>query len=418
MGGSPGTQTQYVSKGADAGLANSQAWQQAQSNPAIAQILSNYSQGKMSYQDAMAAANSVKGDTSQTSKSIKELEDKIAAAPKAGWRKDFQSTLGQGALGAAGKDPRGVWTELSQEDKNNKSMLEDQLATLRSQLKSEEGMGGTAGMDALALGTGTGSQLATDQVLNNSLYSGLFGKDGMQGQAQANYGTATNNMAADRQALMGRDESYGLTDQDLKAYGQASDETARLFGAKQMGLSQALSDRGLGAGASGVANQSFSNLYGNQMEQLKNAQMQIAQNRINTAKGLAETRMASSLQAQQQAGNLSQGLGQLGMAAQGQQYNQNLGGIQTRAGLAGNASAMAAAAQAQNQNTLNEFFNQQQASKSPGFLEQLGSSIASIPGAAAGGVAGALTGNFLKPKAGAAAPTVMYGPPKADGTFK
>lgn len=179
-------------------------------------------------------------------------------------------------------------------------------------------------------------QVAQSQALSSPSMAGMFGKGGQLEQAQGQYGTASGNLAQDRQALMGRDQSYGLTDQDLAAYGQAAGNTTRMFGNQQSSLASALANRGLGAADSGTANQQFSNSFGNQMEQLAGLQSQIAQNRIQTAQGLAQSRTNADLSQQAQAQQYGLGLSGLGqnainaaqqgnLQAQGQQYNQSSG---------------------------------------------------------------------------------------------
>ncbi len=179
-------------------------------------------------------------------------------------------------------------------------------------------------------------QVAQSQALSSPTLAGDFGKGGQLDQAQGQYSTASGNLAQDRNALMGRDQSYGLTDQDLAAYSQAAGNTARMFGAQGSAMSQNLANRGLGAADSGTAQQGFSNAYGNQMEQLAGLQSQIAQNRIQTAQGLAQARTNADLSQQAQAQQYGLGLSGQGqnainatqagnLQAQGQQYNQSIG---------------------------------------------------------------------------------------------
>ena len=364
MGGSSGTTAGYQKQGVNQGLANTNAWQASQSNPAIAQLMASYGSGGMSYQDMLGKAGAMGGvDTSGLDKQIADLQ-----------AKNHSVQFGGQDIGFVG----------TQDEKDQNA---DQIASLQAQKAAMGTMGPSAAMDALALGTGTGYQLASDQVANNPLYAGLFGKGGLGEQSQNQYGIASRDLDTDRQSLMGRDESYGLTPQDLAAYGQASDSIGRQFGAQGNNLAQALADRGLSSGVNGVAAQSFSGLMGNQNEQLKNAQMQIAQNRIQTAMGLAQSRTNMDLQRQGQAGQLSLGVGQLGNAAQQAAYGQNLSGIQTRAGLSGTAAQLTMAQQAQQQEIANERFAQLQATKTPSLGEALEAGFIGGAGSSAGQIA-------------------------------
>lgn len=156
-----------------------------------------------------------------------------------------------------------------------------------------------ASLENLASSVGGGSALASQQVMNNPLLSGLLGAGGSRDQALAQ---------EQQQATSG----YQLQPSDYDAMGQASGNIARQFGGQEQSLASSLAARGLGAGNSGASQASFSGLNGNKYEQLGQMQQQIAQQRVqNNMNQLAQTRSY-----------LSQ-LGQLGNNAQGQQYNQN-----------------------------------------------------------------------------------------------
>jgi hypothetical protein len=241
---------------------------------------------------------------------------------------------------------------------------------------------------ALATDPITGSKIANEQVMNNPLYAGLFGQDGLGKKAQDNYSlygqqalNQQQNIADDRNALLGRDQSYGLTDNDLAAYGQASGNIARNFAANDANLAQSLADRGLSQGGSMSAIANFGGALGNKNEQLAQLQTQIATNRINTAKELAQSRASADqanqnamLGAQSSAGSLAGNIGQLGMNAQNQQYNQQLQGAEnaynTQAGAAGQAM--------QNQNLQQNINNSQWAQ------DQASNPLNTILGSAAG----------------------------------
>lgn len=401
MGGSSGQSARIAPRGPDYGSGGLQSLAAAQADPRIAELLAAYGSGRLGYNDALSQAGGLGGPSGDTSAVDKELSDIESQMGR--FRSVFNTGQSDDQLAAR-------LTGQSQQD------FQDLLQRRAEAQTKKQGLGqltGTAALDALATGVGTGNKLASEQVLSDPLYTGLFGEKGLSGQAQRNYGKYTGDIAADREALMGRDESYGLKESDLAAYGQASDQIARLFGAQEQSLAQAMSDRGLGAAPSGVSSQGFSNLYGNKTEQLKNAQFQIAQNRINTAKDLASTRMNASLQAQNQAGQLGLGLGNLARGAQGQAYGQNLAGIASRRGDLKTAADLALSQQAQNQDILNEQFAQRQATRDPSLGEAMEGGFKSGVSSGIGNLASSsisdmnpsrnpLVRSFLKAKTGGA----------------
>jgi hypothetical protein len=118
------------------------------------------------------------------------------------------------------------------------------------------------------------------QVASNPYLSSIFGQGGaMQGAAQ------------DAERL--RNTGFSLQPQDYQAYGQASNELARLFGSQESDLANSLANRGFGNAASGTAGAAFTGLQGNKNEQLARAQMGIANARMNFAQNaLNSTRQA------------------------------------------------------------------------------------------------------------------------------
>lgn len=239
------------------------------------------------------------------------------------------------------------------------------------------------GTDALFTDPQTAGLAASSQVQSNPLYQGIFGQNGLQGQSENNYTNATGNLAQDRQALSGNDSSYGLQQSDLAAYGQGADQIGRQSAMQGQGIAQALAQRGLGSGSNGAAIASYAGNYGNQAEQLAGLQNQISQNRINTAQQLATARNASDLSQQQSAGNLALGTGQLGESAYGQQLNSNLAGAQNNYNELAGAAGSALNNQTGQQNINNEQYAQQQQGG-------LGSVLGGIAGGALGGLTGGL----------------------------
>lgn len=380
-GGSPTVASNIGSQNSTGALNN---YSNAGNNPQLQGIMSAFSSGQMSRQDALSAIQGISGSAGSgyTSQKTKDLQ---AQVDQVGARGSDHDTF---------QDPR--WQQ--------------QLADVRSQLAQSQ-QDDSSGSNNISSGlldkfytdAGTGSQLASDFVRNDAGSKGLFGQGGIQDQAQGQYGALNNNLASDREALMGRDESYGLQDSDLKAYGQASSNISRLFGNAGQGLAQNLADRGLGSAPSGIANQEFSNLYGNQLEQLSKQQQQISQNRITTAQGLAQARTTADMQQQSANNSLIQSLGNDYQNAVSNQYGRQLAGAQNNYNvLAGNAG-MQLNNQGLQQNVNNSLFQQEQSAKGPGLGGLFGAAAGGAIGSLAGGAGASIGANigsniFAKPK--------------------
>lgn len=151
-----------------------------------------------------------------------------------------------------------------------------------------------------------GSKIASEQVRNDPLSSGLFGAGGLQ-----------DRLGAEEQDLASR--GYQLRPEDREAYGQAAGDIARLYGQQEQAGTQALARRGLAAGNSGAAGAMFSGLQGSKNEQLARAQTDIAQKR-----------MADTTQRLQSTRNLMGQLGAQGQSALSNQFNRQLQGRQER----------------------------------------------------------------------------------------
>jgi len=175
--------------------------------------------------------------------------------------------------------------------------------------------GGTLSADertALASSPIYADMVASDQVRNDPLTSGLFGKGGSQDRA-----------LAEEKDLASR--GYSLQPEDHEAYGQASGNIARLFGAQEQGLSRALASRGLAAGGSGAAAVQYSGLQGNKNEQLAASQRQIADNRMN-----------NTVNRLQQVRSHINNLGTLGQKSKDSTADRNILGAEKQGNLAGN----------------------------------------------------------------------------------
>lgn len=222
----------------------------------------------------------------------------------------------------------------------------------------------------------TGTKFATEQVQNNPLLSGMFGAGGMQ-----------DRMGAEEKDLSTR--GYSLKPEDYEAYGQASDNIARMFGGQEQSISQALASRGLAAGGSGGAGTAYSGMMGNKFEQLASNQRQIAQQRMEMNRQRLNDVRGTLLKTNA-----------LGESAVQDQFGRNLTGTQNYS----NTLKDAAHAGQIEQDQENKGFEQQQASQSPGLgeiLMSLGgsatSSAASAFGVGAGTkVAGSVLGETPK----------------------
>lgn len=168
--------------------------------------------------------------------------------------------------------------------------------------------------NALATGALTGSRYATEQVQNNPIEGQLFGQNGLFGKEIGKEQDLQN-------------QGFQLQPQDVEAYGQASGNISRLFGQQGQQASQDLASRGLAAGPSGAAGAEFSGLAGNKNEMLGQAQMQIA-----------NQRMQNTMQRIGQQQNFINSLGAQGANDIQQQYGRQLAGAQNSQGNLENAA--------------------------------------------------------------------------------
>ncbi len=137
---------------------------------------------------------------------------------------------------------------------------------------------------------------ATQALQSNPVLGQLFGKNGQMSQAN-NQLTQLNN------------QGFNLTPEDRTAYGQASGDITRQFGAQGQNLAQSLAARGMGQ--SGAAGAQFSGLQGSQQEQLAKLQQNIAQQRMQTTmQRIGQTQNFLANMGQQAQSGIGQNLGQ------------------------------------------------------------------------------------------------------------
>lgn len=333
----------------------------ALSDPAFQDILANYGSGKTSLADALSAAKGQ--DPAALRQQVNEAYNQMWADNHAG---KFNHP-------GTGRVDEGLW-----------KAAQDRVSGMQNQLQKaeEDARSGPDKMNAIFSNPLTGTKAATEQVMGNEVFKPYLAYgQGLIGENEKVQGLLDES----RNALMGRDESYGLTGTDLKALGQTSDATARLYGSQEQSLAQMLADRGLSQAPSGAATQAYSGLLGNKNEQLAKAQLGIAQSRIDTARGLANDRMNADLQRHRTVQGSIEGMGRLAGQAVNDQFSRNMQGLGNYQQQ--NKDSMGAAQTMQDQ--YNQQFQQQQATKGPSFGDILGGLGTGLIGTAAGGFGGA-----------------------------
>lgn len=241
------------------------------------------------------------------------------------------------------------------------------------------------------------NQVGDYEALQSPSLAGFYGKGGQMEQAQNAYTEATKNLGSDYEALKGRDQSYGLTPQDLMAYNQAAGNIARQFGSQSQGLSQMLANQGLSEGGSGSANQAFSNVFGNQAEQLAGLQSQIALNRINTAQQLAQARVNTDLAEQGQSSGYATNLASIGQNAKQNAVNNILNAKNTNYNVNAGTAGVNMQNQGLQQSIADTQWQQQQASNPMNIIGgilggALSAGVGSLGGAIGKSLGGAIGG--------------------------
>lgn len=212
----------------------------------VTDVLQKYGAGGMSLQDALQAMKA-----QPNSAEMQDLTGRKGALEKMISERENYEKNGL----THGESDLGSWK--GQLDQINKAIADRNGASQFDQAKMME----------LFSNPLTAGRAASDQIRGNDLFKGMFGEGGIADQRQAE----EKNLAS---------RGYSLQPEDYEAYGQASDNIARMFGSRENGLAQALANRGLSSGASGAAGVAYSGLMGNKQEQLANQQRQIAQQRM------------------------------------------------------------------------------------------------------------------------------------------
>lgn len=326
--------------------------------PGVQDIMSKYGQGGMSLSDALSSAKGLQSDPNSAKR--KSMQDQIAALK------------GQGAG-----------------DRDSFKRNQSKIADLENQLQSLPGQesADTSGLsDMLATGAGTAGQFAREQLDKSDFYGGQKHAFDEAGKNTDKYNA---NADIDREAMSGKDPSYGMNTNDYAAYGQASGDLARMYGGQEQGLAQSLADRGLGAAPSGAAAQQFSGLLGNKYEQLAKAQTDIAQKRIDVARDQVNKRAQQNLDLLKGSQGVTSDMGKQMAAEQNSQIANQMGARTANENQLSNQTKQEQEQQGLAQNQANEAMAQQQSTEKEG----LGSTLAKgALGAVGTGLAGALTG--------------------------
>lgn len=351
---------------------------EAQSDPALRKILAQYSGGGMKLNDAVKAAQGAfKADTSGIDSQISAIkaQREAAMAGRGSSGGMFGGALGAlaggsgaGALaGAVGAGIGGSSNGTGDEFNSYEGQIKD-LEAKRQGMLDREQFGTDSGVHRLFQDPTTGSIAATEQVRGNDILKGTFGEGGLQ-----------DRLLAEEKDLGSR--GYSLKPEDYEAYGQASDETARMFGQEESGLANALASRGLAAGDSGAAGVGYSGLMGNKSERLASAQRKIANDRMNMNQQRLQAVRSQALQTAQQ-----------GASAIQDQYGRNQQGIGAYKDNLKDALTVGQMEQGQE----NAAFGQREATRGP-TLGEVGLSLGTR---AAGAGLGALTGGLGSAAAG------------------
>lgn len=221
----------------------------------------------------------------------------------------------------------------------------------------------------------SGRNAAGEALRSDPMGANLYGEEGL-----------ANQLSSEGRRLAG--EGGQLQAEDFDAYGQASDNIARLAGQRESDIANSLASRGMGQSGSGAAGAAFSGAAGNKFEQLQQAQFQIAdQRKQRQIQQLQENRRMQA----QLGSQYEQGLGnQFNRAVNARQMGQDQRTTQQQADMTNRNSQQA---------QLNEAFAQQQATKRKGFFQNVGDAvtggISEGLGFMAGGGADDVTGALL-----------------------
>jgi hypothetical protein len=274
------------------------------SDPGLQKALQAYSSGGMSLQDAIKSVQSDhSGKKGELQKQLAHLEANKMKSRNTMGQRAGAAGVGSALLGPAGAALGGLFG--GGDDMEEDPAVRAQITAIQNELTGlddDEKMNRFKTHQIFTDPT-TGTLAATDQVKDNDLFKGMFGEGGLN-----------DRLGTEEQDLAKR--GFSLQPEDYEAYGQASGETARMFGAEEQGLAQALAARGLSAAPSGAAGVGFSGLMGNKSERLAGAQRKIADDRMK----MNQQRLDSTRGFMMEGNKLAQ-------AAVGDQFSRNRQGV-------------------------------------------------------------------------------------------
>ena len=275
----------------------------AATDPAVLDAMAKYSRGEMKLQDALkSVTRDNSGKIGELRNSIKDMQGRMAGTKRGGLN---AGNAGLGAIATGG--PIGALGGLfgPGSDDGGAGNMQNQINDWEKMIADLEGdqQANRTRQHQFYTDPSTGTLVATDQVKNNDLFKGIFGDGGLN-----------DRLLTEEKDLAGR--GFSLTGEDHEAYGQASAETARMFGQEEASLSQALAARGLAAAPSGAAGVGFSGLMGNKSERLAGAQRKIADDRMK----MNQERLSATRNFAMEGNRLAQ-------AAVGDQFGRNRQGV-------------------------------------------------------------------------------------------
>jgi hypothetical protein len=373
------------------------------SDRAAQQLMSDYASGKTSLQDALAGYHK----NFASGRDAWAAEQEAALAPKRQQKiQEYKNKMAEGMGGTGGflgigskhMDPNQIPDEVAI-DALKKTGDPDFTHDFKSEYGGGQEMSDADLRSILSTDSSTQQKYNEDWIQNSDLTKGLFGKDGMQHQAEdeASKLIGVNDQnTSDFNSLLNEIKSgdgYKLTEGDHTAYGQLAGDVARTYGQQESSLAQALADRGLSAAPSGAAGAAFSGLQGNKSEALANMQRQVLQDRVNTANQQYQLRGNTLSQKSgldmNRLNSARSTAGQLGAMAQNamsNMYGRNMNSQQADMGNLATSAGLTLQGQQAYQNQLNNQFDQIQSTKGPGLGEVLGGIASAGVGAITGGI--------------------------------
>jgi hypothetical protein len=360
----------------------------AASDPALERLLSDYSSGKISLDQALGSVRNLSSDPAR------------AHADKDRFYSENRDAVRQQRNGSG--------------DNINDGEVD---AKLEQMWNEQQAAGGATGglesqfMDLVQTAPGAAERYSSDRVTQDPIGKTLFGAGGLHERTLADERAATGDAQGVQKSFgdlyneMSSPDAFKWGENEYAQYGQNKDEIARMSAAQEQDTTQGLVNRGLGAASSGAAGVAFSGMAGNKFEQLANAQRKVSMDNVAAKRDMYQSRMNTL----NQAGGLAQGRMQSGRQTAtnlGAQYEdarnnvfnrgmqgrqQNVNDLQAALGQTNTQNAMA-------QEQANTAFQMEQDTRPA----SLGSALSTAVGAGAGYAVGGKDGASVGMKAGQA----------------